>query len=185
MISVFVVASAAAPYTDVKPRAAKELNYSTDIVAGESSEFAMRLELRFRLQITDDPMRFRTFPSPPPSNGRGGLNVTVLRKDSTFSPDIHMTMNVDGKEIESSMWPINSPDGSSHIDFSQKQDYSEIVNWRVGPSPDLLVSLVNANHITLTWGNVKVVLPDEQVESLRTFVRNWGRMLHDEDMLCT
>jgi hypothetical protein len=201
LILVFVVAAAAVPYTDIKDRPIKELNYSTDIVAGESSkfsmrlklevrlritdEFSMRLKLEVRLRITDDPMRFRAFPAPPAANDRSGWTVTVLGKDSTFAPDIHMTMNVDGKEIESSMWPINSADGSSHIDFGHKQDYSDIINWRVGPNPDLLDSLVNAHHITLIWGNVKVVLPDEQVESLRTFVRQWRRMLHDEGMLCT
>ena len=96
-----------------------------------------------------------------------------------------MTINVDGQEIESSMWPINGPDGSSHIDFSQKQDYREIVNWNVGPGSGLMDSLVNAHHITLTWGNLTIVLPDEQVKSLRTFFRNWGRLLQDADMLCT
>jgi len=185
LISVFVVASAAVPYTETKDRPAKELNYSTEIVAGESSEFAMRLELGFFLQITDDPIRFRAFMSPPPVNRKGGYSVTILRKDYTFSPDIHMTMNIDGQEIESSMWPINRADGSSYIDFSRKQDYREIVNWNVGPGSDLGASLANAHHITMTWGNLKVALPDEQVKSLRTFVRNWGRMLHDEDMLCT
>ena len=185
LILVFAIASGAVQYTDVKAHPAKELNYSTDIVAGESSEFAMRLELRFRLQITDDPIRFRTASTPPPANDRGGWHVTVLKKDYTFSPNTNMTVNVDGKDIETSMWPINGPDGSSHIDFSKKQDYSDIVNWSVGPGPDLLGSLVNAHHIMLTWGNVKVVLPDEQVESLRTFVRNWFRILQDEDALCT
>ena len=182
LVSVFVAALAAVPLTETKSRPAKELNYSTEILA---PEFAMRLELQFYLEITDDPMFFRTFPTPPPVNRRGGWNVTILRKGSTFSPAIHMTMNVDGKELESSMWPINAPDGGSHIDFSQKQDYSHILNWSVGPNPDLLGSLVNAHHITLTWGNVTVDLSDEQVESLRTFVRNWGRLLHDEGMLCT
>lgn len=185
LISVFVVASAAVPFTDVKPRPAREFNYSTDIVGGESSEFAMRLELRFRLQLTDDPMRFRAFSTPPPPNPKSGWNVTVLKKDSTFSPDISMTMNVDGKEMQSTMWPINSADGSSHLDFSQKQDHREIVNWHIGPNADLLESLVNAHHITLTWGNVSMVLPVEQVASLRTFIRNYVRMLHDEDVLCT
>lgn len=185
LLSVFLVALAAVPFTDVKPRPVKEFNYSTDIVAGDSSEFAMRLELRFRLQITDDPMRFRNFPTPPPPDGAGGWNVTVLRKDAAFSPGTNMTMNVDGKEMQNTMWPINRADGSSHIDYSQKQDYRHIVNWRVGPNPGLLFSLANAHYITLTWGNVNVVLPDEQLDSLRTFVRSYVRVLHDEGMLCT
>ena len=96
-----------------------------------------------------------------------------------------MTMTVDGKELESSMWPINTPNGDSRIDYSQKQDYRNIMNWSVGPNADLVGSLGNAHQITLTWGNVKVDLSDEQVESLRTFVRNWFRLLHEEDLLCT
>jgi hypothetical protein len=130
-------------------------------------------------------MSFRTFPTPPPPDRAGGWNVTVLRKDSTFSPDTNMTMNVDGKEMQNTMWPSNWPDGSSHIDYSQKQDYRHIVNWRIGPSPGLMGSLANAHYITLTWGNLNVVVPDEQVESLRTFVRSYHRALQDEGMLCT
>ena len=182
LISVFIVTSATVPFAEMKPRPAKELNYSTEIVA---PEFTMRLELEFYLQVTDDPMNFRTASTPAPVNRRGGWNVTIVRKDYRFSPDIHMTMNIDGRELESSMWPINSPGGGSHIDFSQKQDYREIVNWSIGPNPDLMSSLLNAHNITMTWGNMEVVLPDEQVVALRTFFRAFVRMLHDEDVLCT
>lgn len=185
LICVFLVASVAVPFTDIKPRPAKEFNYSTDVVAGGSSEFAMRLDLRFRIQITDDPIRFRTFPTPPPPDGVGGWSVTVLRKDANFAPETNMTLNVDGKEMQSTMWPINRADGSSYIDFSKNQDYRDIVNWRVGPNGDLLSSLANAHNITLTWGNLNLVLPDEQVESLRKFMRSYVRALKDHDLLCT
>ena len=185
LISVFVVSAAAVPFTEVKARPAKEYNYSTDIVGGESGEFAMRFELTFRIQITDDPWRFRAFPSPPPPSSKSGWQVTVLRKDSTFSPEIKMMINVDGKEVQCTMWPINGANGSSHLDFSQKQDYSEIVNWHVGPNGDLTEALANAHNVVLTWGNVSIVLPDEQVQSLRKFIRDYVRALQKEDMLCT
>ena len=80
--------------------------------------------------------------------------------------------------------PVNG-DGSSRLDYSGNEDSSEIVNWRVGANPDPFESLATAYHIILTWGNVSMVLPDEQVQSLRTFVRRYVRALQDEDMLCT
>jgi len=83
------------------------------------------------------------------------------------------------------MWPINSPDGSSHLDFSPGANYSDIIKWKVAPDPDLLNSLVNANQIEVTWGNVEVDLPQEQVNSLRNFARSWFQILKEEDLLCT
>jgi|SRR5690349_19220674 len=61
LVSVFVVAAVAVPFTEIATRPAKELNYATEIVA---PEVAMRFELQFYLQLTDEPMRFRNFPSP-------------------------------------------------------------------------------------------------------------------------
>ena len=182
VVLVFVVAAVAVPFTEIAPGPARELKYATDIVA---PDVALRFELEFFLQVTDDPMRFRTISRPPEVNRRGGWNITILRKNSTFSPDIHMTMTVDGKELESSMWPLNAPNGGSRIDYSQKQDYRDIMHWSVGPNPDLVGSLGNAHEITLTWGNMNTDLSDEQVESLRSFVRNWFQMLRDEDLFCT
>jgi hypothetical protein len=96
-----------------------------------------------------------------------------------------MKIDIDGKELENTMWPINGPNGSSRIDYSSKQDYSEIVNWRIGLSPDLSAALVNARHISMTWGTVDITLSEQQVAGLREFVRAWGKILHDEGVLCT
>jgi len=162
----------------------RQISYSSDVTAAPASDLVFRLDIKLGVQTTDDPMHFRKLPAGGGTED-GGFKVTVIKKDSTFAPTTQMIVSVDGKQLENTMWPINSADGSSHIDFSQKQDYSNIVNWKVGPNSDFLNSLVNAHHIELTWGNVNIVLPDEQVTSLRNFTRSWGKILKEEDMLCT
>ena len=184
LICLLVVTLVAIGYAHGGPRKARQLSHSFDIRDETPDELLMRVDVKLGVQITDEPMLFRAFPSAG-GGDNGGWTVTVIRKGETFLPDTQMTMNIDGKELKNTMWPVNGPNGSSRIDFSHKQDYSQIENWRVGPDPDLSTALVNAHRIEMRWGNRNLVLPAEQVNSLRNFFRSWGQVLEKEDMLCT
>ena len=110
-----------------------------------------------------------------PPGSKSGWEVTVLRKDATFAPGRTMTINIDGKDMQGTMLPITGANGSSRLDYSGNEDSGEIVNWLVGANPDPFASLVDANHVTLTWANVNMVLPDDQVQSLRAFIREYNQ----------
>lgn len=184
LLCLFVATFVSIGYARGGPRPARELTYSSDITAESPSQLTIRLNIKLVLQISDDPMNFRTVPTNREVKD-GGWKVVVLRKDPTFAPTTQMTIKIDGKKLHNTMWPVNRPDGSSHLDFSKEQNYSDIVNWNVGLDPDFLSLLTSANQVELTWGNAQLALPPEQVESLRSFARSWYEILRDEDLLCT
>ena len=186
LMCLFVATVVAIGYARGGPREAKLLSHSFNITDETPDELVMRVDVKMGVQGTDEPMAFRVIPSAGGSDGKddGGWVVTVIRRSETFQPDTQMTMYVDGKELHNTMWPVNPSDGSMTID-GQKHDYSQIEKWRIGVDPDLDVALVNAHRIQMTWGNRYLVLPEQQVNSLRDFFRSWGQLLHDEDMLCT
>jgi len=184
LVCVFVATFVSMGYARGGPRPARELTYSSNLTAEPPSELIFRVDIKLGVQTSDDPMNFRTVPTVREVKD-GGWKVTVLRKDPTFAPTTQMAITIDGKKLQHMMWPVNSPDGSSHLDFSKEQHYSDIVNWKVGPDPDFLSSLTNANQVELTWGNAQLALPPDQVESLRNFARNWFQILREEDLLCT
>lgn len=184
ILPLFLVIAFAIGYARGGPSPPREISYSSDFGASPPGELVFRLDIKLRVQTTDEPMRFRKV-AMAGGTSEGGMNVTVIRKDATFAPTTQMFVRVDGKQMENTMWPVNSPDGSSRIDYSQKQDYSHIIKWKIGPNGDFLNSLVNAHHIEMTWGNANFVLPDEQVAALRNFARSWGRILKEEGLLCT
>ncbi|MGH9872220.1 MAG: zinc finger Ran-binding domain-containing protein [Pyrinomonadaceae bacterium] len=184
LLSLFVIALIANGYAHDGTGRARQLSYSENITASPPTELAFRLDIKLGVQTKDDPMNFRTLPTAGSIEG-GGMNVTVLRKNLTFAPTTQMIMKINGTELQSMMWPVNSPDGSSHLDFSPGANYSDIIKWKVGPDPDLLNSLANAHQIEVTWGNVEIDLPPEQVNALRNFARSWYQILEEEGLLCT
>lgn len=184
LLSLFVIAFIANGYAHGGTGRVRQLSYSENITAAAPTELAFRLDIKLGVQTKDDPMNFRTLPTAGSIEG-GGTNVTVLRKSPTFAPTTQMIMKINGTELQNMMWPVNSPDGSSHLDFSPGANYSDIIKWKVGPNPDLLSSLAYANQIEITWGNVKIDLPPEQVNSLRNFARAWFQILKEEGLLCT
>lgn len=184
LLSLFVIALIANGYAHGGTARARQISYSENITAVAPSELAIRLDIKLGVETKDDPMNFRTLPTAGSIEG-GGMNVTVLRKNPTFAPTTQMIMKINGTELQSMMWPVNSPDGSSHLDFSPGANYSDIIQWKVGPDPDLLNSLANAHNIEVTWGNVEIDLPPEQVNALRNFARRWYQILEEEGLLCT
>jgi hypothetical protein len=183
LICLCIVAYIAVIQAHAGLRPAKQSNYSLTLATEPPEQLLAKLDIKVGLQITDEPMHFRYFPSG--GGGDGSWSLTVIQKGPNFAPSTNMKIDIDGKELENTMWPINGPNGSSRIDYSSKQDYSEIVNWRIGLSPDLSAALVNARHISMTWGTVDITLSEQQVAGLREFVRAWGKILHDEGVLCT
>ena len=184
LLCLFVATFISMGYARGGPRPARELTYSGDITAESPIQLTMRLNVKLSVQVSDEPMNFRTVPTAREVKD-GGWKVTVLRKDSNFAPTTQMTINIDGKKLHNTMWPVNGPDGSSHVSFSKEQNYADIVEWRVGHDPEFFGSLSGANQVELTWGNAQLVLPPEQVESLRSFARNWYQILREEKLLCT
>ena len=183
VISLLGVSFIATYYARSSTRPLKTITHSFNLTGAPPNDVLVKFDLGLGLRIVDEPMSFRYFPSA--DGGKGGWSVTVLQNKPTFTPTTHLKINIDGKELDNFMWPINQPDGSSHLDYSQEQDYRHIVNWRIGPNADLSVAMVNAQHISMTWGNADIVLSDQQVAELRSFVRAWRKLLRDEGVLCT
>jgi len=184
LLSLFVIALIANNYAHSQTARARHISYSEIITAAPQNELAFRLEFNLGVESKDDPMNFRVLPTVS-SDNRGGMNVTVLSNGPTFAPTSDMIMKINGSEIHNMMWPVNSPDGSSHLDPFPMATYSDIMNWRVGPGNDLQESLANAKQIEVTWGGVEIDLPEQQVNSLRNFARSWYQILKEEDRLCT
>lgn len=184
LVCLFAATFVSMGYARGGPRPARELTYSTNMTAEPPSELMFRVDIKLGVQTSDDPMNFRTVPIVRQVKD-GGWKVTVLRKDAAFAPTTQMVIKINGKKLHHMMWPVNAPDGSSHLDFSKEQNYSDIVNWTIGPDPNFLNSIINATQVELTWGNAQIALLPEQVESLRNFARSWFQILREEDLLCT
>jgi hypothetical protein len=184
LLSLFVIALIANNYAHSQTARARRISYSEIITAAPQNELAFKLEINLGIDSKDDPMNFRVLPTVSSAKG-GGTNVTVLSNGPSFAPTSDMIMKINGSEIHNMMWPVNSPDGSSHLDPSPGATYNDIMNWRVAPGNDLLNSLANAKQVEVTWGGVEIDLPEQQVNSLRNFARSWYQILKEEDRFCT
>ena len=156
----------------------RKLSHSLDVVAGESQDTVLRLNLILSLSVQDDPPSFRAIPS---TSDNWGHTITVIKRGPAFKPDTQLAIEVDGRLMHNSAWPV----GVSRVTFTGNEDYSGIVNWKVGTDPKLMRSLTNARRIEMDWGNLHIVLSDEQVEGIRNFVRNWVSILQEEGVFCT
>lgn len=162
----------------------RRITHSFNIVAGESRDVIIKVDMALELATQDEPTEFRTVPAVTDGHG-ASQTITVVSKNAAFNPTIHLFTNIDGKSLDNSMWPINQPDGSSHVDFGRPQDYRQIVHWNIGPNADLLAALANAHHISIDWGNLHTELPEDDVKNLRNFVRSYFQILAEERALCT
>ena len=161
----------------------RRMNYSLNVVGGQSNDIELQLDLKYRLQMTNYPLEFRAMGTGAGDNTMQKL--TVIRRTADFNPTSKMFLNVDGQNIEIMMWPINQPDGSSRLEFTGKENYSEIANWRVSLNSDLPRALLNAHHVEVDWGNFHASLSEAQLTSIQTFIRDWGKVLAEEGAVCT
>ena len=160
----------------------RRANYSFNLAGGKSNEIDLKVDFKFGFQVIDYPMEFRSITENPDDSFQ---KLTVIRRTSEFHPNTKMLMNIDGRSIENMMWPINQPDGTSRLEFTGKEDYSPIANWKMEPHFDLARALASAHRVEIEWGNFHTVLPEEQVSSLRNFLRSWGKVVGEEGALCT
>lgn len=102
----FILTFIAIGYAHAATPKVRQMSYSFDMTNGQPDNLLMRVDIKFGLEIRDEPMSFRAYAS----GGGGGWKLTVIRNSPTFLLDTQMTMNVDGKELKNTMWPVNQPD---------------------------------------------------------------------------
>ena len=92
--------------------------------------------------------------------------VVIIEKKPELDLPVDGFWIHDGHEEHVSIWPVNRPDGSSHLDCFKPHCYDDIARWKMWFS---FAKIANAKTVTFRWGEIRVDLGEKEFEQMREF----------------